>query len=44
MIITQVPVEIGRDSTFKELRALLGRWMGALPENVCIPTPLLPIR
>ncbi|KAF8141639.1 cysteine proteinase [Boletus edulis] len=30
----KVPVEIGRDSTFKELRALLGRWMGVPPENL----------
>jgi len=30
----QVPVEINRDASFKELRALLGRWMGAPPENV----------
>ncbi|KAF8552392.1 UCH-domain-containing protein [Imleria badia] len=30
----KVPVEIGRDSTFKELRALLGRWMSAPPENL----------
>ena len=38
----QVPVEIGRDSSFKELRALLGRWMGTAPENVRIPTSLFP--
>ncbi|KIJ20849.1 hypothetical protein PAXINDRAFT_165689 [Paxillus involutus ATCC 200175] len=30
----KVAVEIGRDATFKELRALLGRWMGAPPENL----------
>ncbi|KAF9221344.1 cysteine proteinase [Gyrodon lividus] len=30
----KVPVEIGRDATFKDLRALLGRWMGAPPENL----------
>ncbi|KIK95662.1 hypothetical protein PAXRUDRAFT_11300 [Paxillus rubicundulus Ve08.2h10] len=30
----KVPVEISRDATFKELRALLGRWMGAPPENL----------
>lgn len=42
-IITQVPVEIGRDSSFKELRALLGRWMGAPPENVRVPSPLFPV-
>ncbi|KAF9245254.1 hypothetical protein BU15DRAFT_85597 [Melanogaster broomeanus] len=30
----KVPVEIGRDATFKELRALLGRWMGAPPEKL----------
>lgn len=36
-------MEIGRDSTFKELRALLGRWMGAPPENVGIPCFLFPV-
>ncbi|KAF9530488.1 hypothetical protein CPB83DRAFT_851013 [Crepidotus variabilis] len=30
----KVPVEIGRDASFKELRQLLGRWMGAIPENL----------
>lgn len=41
-IIVQVPVEIGCDSTIKELRALRGRWMGAQPENVRTPSiPLL---
>ncbi|KAF8966337.1 hypothetical protein BDZ97DRAFT_1809088 [Flammula alnicola] len=30
----QVPVEINRDSSFKDLRILLGRWMGAPPENL----------
>lgn len=29
-----VPVEIGRDASFKDLRALLGRWMGANPDNL----------
>lgn len=32
----QVPVEINRDASFKDLRQLLGRWMGAIPENVCL--------
>ncbi|KIJ65708.1 hypothetical protein HYDPIDRAFT_110858 [Hydnomerulius pinastri MD-312] len=30
----KVPIEISRDASFKELRALLGRWMGAPPENL----------
>ncbi|EGN96654.1 hypothetical protein SERLA73DRAFT_111301 [Serpula lacrymans var. lacrymans S7.3] len=30
----RVPVEIGRDASFKELRILLGRWMGTKPENL----------
>lgn len=30
----QVPVEIGRDASFKELRQLLGRWMEADPDHV----------
>ncbi|KAG9312963.1 cysteine proteinase [Chiua virens] len=30
----RVHVEIGRDSSFKELRALLGRWMSVPPENL----------
>ncbi|KAF8906237.1 hypothetical protein CPB84DRAFT_1844494 [Gymnopilus junonius] len=30
----KVPVEINRDSSFKDLRAILGRWMGAPPENL----------
>lgn len=29
-----MPVEINRDASFKELRALLGRWMNAEPDNV----------
>jgi ubiquitin carboxyl-terminal hydrolase 4/11 len=32
--IIQVPVEIGRDASFKDLRALISRWMGAPAENV----------
>lgn len=28
-----VSVEIGRDASFRDLRALLGRWMGANPDN-----------
>jgi ubiquitin carboxyl-terminal hydrolase 4/11/15 len=36
----QVPVEVNRDASFKDLRQLLGRWMGAVPENVCLsPAP-----
>jgi hypothetical protein len=35
----QVHVEIHRDASFKELRALLGRWMGADPEKVCVFFP-----
>ncbi|KAJ3999775.1 hypothetical protein F5050DRAFT_1804676 [Lentinula boryana] len=30
----KIPVEIGRDASFKDLRALLGRWMHAPPENL----------
>ncbi|KAE9399579.1 UCH-domain-containing protein [Gymnopus androsaceus JB14] len=30
----KIPVEIGQDSSFKDLRALLGRWMGAPQENL----------
>jgi ubiquitin carboxyl-terminal hydrolase 4/11/15 len=30
----KVPVEIGRDASFKDLRHLLGRWVGAEPDNV----------
>ncbi|KAH7927348.1 cysteine proteinase [Leucogyrophana mollusca] len=30
----KVPVEIGRDASFKDLRSLLGRWMDAPPENL----------
>ncbi|KAF8825785.1 hypothetical protein HHX47_DHR6000382 [Lentinula edodes] len=30
----KVPIEIGRDASFKDLRALLGRWMNAPPENL----------
>ncbi|TFK75037.1 cysteine proteinase [Pluteus cervinus] len=29
-----VPVELGRDASFRDLRNLLGRWMGAIPENL----------
>ena len=29
-----IPVEIGRDASFKDLRHLLGRWMGTNPDNV----------
>ncbi|KAJ7463408.1 hypothetical protein B0H11DRAFT_2052838 [Mycena galericulata] len=30
----KVPVEIGRDASFRDLRQLLGRWMGASPDNL----------
>ncbi|KAJ7068863.1 hypothetical protein B0H15DRAFT_871868, partial [Mycena belliarum] len=30
----KVPVEIGRDASFKDLRHLLGRWMGVPPDNL----------
>lgn len=32
----KLPVEINRDASFKDLRALLGRWMGAPPDNVSV--------
>lgn len=31
----QIPVEIGKDASMKDLRHLLGRWMDANPDNVC---------
>lgn len=34
-------MEISRDASFKELRALLGRWMNANPENVSFVTMLI---
>ncbi|KAI0657997.1 cysteine proteinase [Cubamyces menziesii] len=30
----RVPVELNRHSTFKDVRQLLGRWMGANPDNL----------
>ena len=30
----QVPVEIGKDATFKDLRNLLGRWLRVNSDNV----------
>ncbi|OSD02956.1 cysteine proteinase [Trametes coccinea BRFM310] len=30
----RVPVELDRHSTFKDLRQLMGRWMGANPDNL----------
>ncbi|KAL0955336.1 hypothetical protein HGRIS_004219 [Hohenbuehelia grisea] len=30
----KVPVEIGRDASFRDLRTLLGRWMEAVPDNL----------
>ena len=33
-IHVKVPVELNRDASFRDLRALLGRWMGTNPDNV----------
>ncbi|KAJ7763535.1 hypothetical protein DFH07DRAFT_882362 [Mycena maculata] len=30
----KVPVDIGRDASFKDLRQLLGRWLGVPPDNL----------
>ncbi|KAG2011841.1 ubiquitin-specific protease [Coprinopsis cinerea AmutBmut pab1-1] len=30
----KVPIEINRDSSFRDLRNVLGRWVGAIPENL----------
>ncbi|OCH87381.1 UCH-domain-containing protein [Obba rivulosa] len=30
----KIPVEIGRDASFRDLRQLLGRWMDAEPDNL----------
>ncbi|KAH7914594.1 hypothetical protein BJ138DRAFT_346574 [Hygrophoropsis aurantiaca] len=30
----KVPIELGRDASFKDLRNLLGRWMDVSPENL----------
>lgn len=30
----QIPVEIGKDASMKDLRQILGRWMDANPDNV----------
>ncbi|KAH6915962.1 ubiquitin-specific protease [Coprinopsis sp. MPI-PUGE-AT-0042] len=30
----KVPIEINRDASFKDLRALFGRWVEAVPENL----------
>lgn len=30
----KIPVELGRDATFRDLRALLGRWMSTNPDNL----------
>ncbi|PIL25106.1 hypothetical protein GSI_12995 [Ganoderma sinense ZZ0214-1] len=30
----RVPIEVNRDSSFKEVRQLLGRWMNSNPENL----------
>ena len=32
--IPKIPVEINRDSSFKDLRNLLGRWMSVPADNV----------
>jgi len=34
--IPKIPVEINRDSSFKDLRNLLGRWMSVPADNVCV--------
>ena len=33
----RIPLEISREASFKDVRALLGRWMGVPPENVRPP-------
>jgi ubiquitin carboxyl-terminal hydrolase 4/11/15 len=33
-IHVKVPVELNRDASFRDLRTLLGRWMGTNPDNV----------
>lgn len=33
----QVPVELNRNASFKEVRQLLGRWMGTEPDNASLP-------
>lgn len=30
----QVPIEVNRDASFKDVRALLGRWMDVNPDHV----------
>lgn len=30
----QIPVEIGVDASFRDLRQMLGRWVGVSPDNV----------
>jgi ubiquitin carboxyl-terminal hydrolase 4/11/15 len=32
----KIPVEISRDASFKELKNMIGRWMGTQPDNVSI--------
>lgn len=43
-IHVKVPVELNRDATFRDLRALLGRWMGTNPDNVNNYLPFLGCR
>ncbi|KAI9511390.1 hypothetical protein F5148DRAFT_1171203 [Russula earlei] len=33
-IHVKIPVELNRDASFRDLRALLGRWMGTNPDNM----------
>ena len=37
----KIPVELNRDSTFRDLRNLLGRWMSTNPDNVHNKHPFL---
>ena len=37
----KVPVEVGRNASFKDVRQLLGRWMKAEPDNVCSSTDFM---
>ena len=39
-IHVKIPVVLNRDATFRDLRALVGRWMGANPDNVNNYPPL----
>ena len=40
----KIPVELSRDATFRDLRALLGRWMSTNPDNVkTLVPPFFPL-